>query len=58
MDNWHSLGYKLELPAIIGELLITTIMPLNKALFNCLKGADDCEYNYVEVGLTHMTNAT
>lgn len=49
MDSWHSLGCKLELPAI-GELLITTIMPLNKALFSCLKGADDCEYNYVEVG--------
>lgn len=49
MDSWHSLGCKLELPAI-GELLITTIMPLDKALFSCLKGADDCEYNYVEVG--------
>lgn len=31
MDNWHSLERKLELPAIKGELLMTIMMPFNKA---------------------------
>lgn len=50
MYSWHSSGWKLDVPAVRGELLITAITPFTQTLFSGLKGSDDCECNYEELG--------
>lgn len=45
----RQLACKLELPAIISELLISTLEQ-SVYEFKGRKGADDCEYNYAELG--------
>lgn len=45
----RQLACKLELPAIISGLLISTLEQ-SVYEFKGRKGADDCEYNYAELG--------